>query len=245
MNSASIIGVNHIWDRSNRQDFVITAEKNGYLYGVVCDGCGSGSNSEFGACLIGNALLHRLMTYGGIYLEEGKMSLICTSIQANLKSTLEAIMFHVLAVESNSATKVKFIENQLLSTFLFFIADNGNGKVIVGSCGDGIIITDNDIRVIDQSDMPHYIAYDLVPKDRLMIQAHDLTGVTASLLEVKKVVIATDGVQPLLNSDTWQQVLYGTTGRQLQRKFNVLQTKDKLFDDDASCIVLEQVEEQT
>jgi hypothetical protein len=250
MNSASIIGTNHIWDRSNRQDFVATSQKNGYLYGVVCDGCGSGSNSEVGACLIGNTLMARLALYGGIYFEdESMLKVLCQSIRMNLGFMLEAVMFHTLFVDKpegeDPTTKVQFIENHLLSTFLFFIADRGSGKVIVGSCGDGIIIADDDVRTIDQSDAPHYLAYDLVPKERLVEGAHNLTGVTASLIspEVKKIVIATDGVQPLLNSAGWQQTLYGTTGRQLQRKFNVFQTKDKLFGDDASCVVLEQVEQ--
>lgn len=242
VNTASVIGTNHIWDKSNRQDFVVTSEKDGYIYGVVCDGCGSGRNSEFGACLIGNIVLRRLMTYGGIYFEKDMINHMRTSLQVQLILALEGVLFYMLADERDCDTKVKFIENYLLSTFLFFIADCGSGEVIVGSCGDGIIVTDNDVRIIDQSNMPHYIAYNLVPKQYLV--AHELTGITVSLLssDVKKIVIATDGVQPVLNSEAWQQVLYGTTGRQLQRKFNVFQTKDKLFDDDASCIVLEKVE---
>lgn len=65
---------------------------------------------------------------------------------------------------------------------------------------------------------------------------------------VDSVIIATDGIGPLF--DMWRGAanstgrafeLYGHKGRQLQRKINVIQTKENLFHDDVACIVFEQV----
>jgi serine/threonine protein phosphatase PrpC len=139
--------------------------------------------------------------------------------------------------------QISFLKEFMLSTCLFcVIIDN---KIIIGHCGDGVIIVNDDIRILDQIGSPHYIAYKNIPKEVLetnpsnldffKIEEYDFT-------KINKIVIGSDGIQPLVDKKMISD-LYGTQKRQLQRKFNVWQ-QNKLFGDDATCIVIEKNEKE-
>jgi serine/threonine protein phosphatase PrpC len=139
--------------------------------------------------------------------------------------------------------KISFIENYLLSTFIFFLIRND--IVFVGHCGDGIIVLNNHlglgniVNCIDERGSPDYIAYRLVPSNILKDSSKqiEIKVDVHCAAEIDKLVIATDGLQPLVDSLELDQ-LYDTQKRQLQRKFNIWQN-DKKFGDDTSCIVVE------
>lgn len=241
VNSATIVGRDHELTKKNRQDFVSVCSLDDRIIGVVCDGCGESQYSEVGASLIG--------TYVKNYFKEiifpdpfpsfndqDLLSLdlmIENAIEQFINKICENLLFNLDRKE-----KITFIKDFMLSTNLFcFIFDE---YIHIGYCGDGIIIIDDNIDVIDQKSSPHYVAYKNVPKEALETTPTKLSFFKFKTLrqkDITKIVIATDGVKPILDNSLISQ-LYGNKKRQLQRKFNIWQ-EQKMFGDDASCIVFE------
>lgn len=235
INSAMIIGRDHEFSKKNRQDFCIIKNKDHRIVGVVCDGCGESKYSEVGAALFGNVLLNELLE---VPLQNEEALKYC--IDTKLRSFLE-IMELTLGTFT-AQEEIDLIADYFLTTFIFCIIDDLN--IWIGHCGDGVIITDNKIESIDHSGKPHYFAYNLIPKEALNREPSGLEGIKIQCIPIEvinRIVIATDGLQPLVDKQRTEE-LFGNSGRQLQRKFNVIQQIDKLFYDDTACIVFEKRE---
>jgi serine/threonine protein phosphatase PrpC len=236
LNSATIIGRDHELSKKNRQDFVSSYCSDDVAIGVVCDGCGESKFSEVGASLIGTFVLN----YFKLYTKHK----IPVDIKTSLESSFSDFMFSLqrsllfFLVDQSTQERVDFIREFMLSTCLFCVfIDN---KVILGHCGDGIIICNDEVTVINQAGSPHYIAYQSVPKEILDKNPTELKFFQIEILDQKnlnKIIIGTDGIQPLIDKSLYPQV-YGTQKRQLQRKFNIWQ-QEKIFSDDATCLVFE------
>jgi len=244
INSASIIGRDHELTKKNKQDFVCSYVSDNFVIGVVCDGCGESQYSEVGASLIGTFVLN----YFKLYLRAASDDDL--HIKTSLESCFSDFMFSfqrsLLFYCINDSTKeqVLFIKEFMLSTCLFCVLVND--KVIIGHCGDGVIIIDDQTRSLDQKGSPNYIAYKNIPKEALETSPSELEFFKIEILDQKdinKIVIGTDGIQPLIDKSLINQ-LYGTQKRQLQRKFNIWQ-EQKIFGDDATCIVIEKQNEDS
>jgi hypothetical protein len=233
---AYMIGCDHEHQKKNRQDFchvIVPSGRAKERYcGIVCDGCSEGLYSETGAALLGTLLLNFLCT-------------TTISDELVLRLSIEKLVGRFIGQLITSIgikdqdLKAGFIKHFLLSTFIFVVIHN-NG-IVIGNAGDGIIVINNEISIIDQEGTPHYLSYRSVPKDFMTpdYPAHD--DLSIRLLkekEVYRVVIATDGLKPLIERKRTEE-LFGTEKRQLQRKFNLWQQKEKLFHDDVACIVCE------
>lgn len=265
MNKAMIVGRDHVMFKVNRQDFCETIEDEGDCYGVVCDGCGSGAYTEVGACLIGNAVLRLLptlnlqsfnspFTIDTTYEPELRQEMmnvskdqICQFVDNQIRSTVYALIevltrnlqLYTIGTDSkNMVEKVKFINDYLLTTIVFCIVLRD--FIVIGSCGDGVIIVNDDISMIDQSGSPHYLMYDNVPKEALQSPPSQLQGFNISIYDtnaINKIAIGTDGLAPLVENNTTHE-LFGQ--HRLQRKFNIL-SNQKVFFDDAACVTFEKV----
>jgi serine/threonine protein phosphatase PrpC len=238
INSGIIIGTEHVFAKSNRQDFCKTISTKKGIFGIVCDGCSSTTNAEVGSALLGRFALKTLhqLTFNNV--EEYKLEL-----QSKLENFLKCLTDLMADSESD---KVDFIQNYLLTTMIFCVVIED--KIIVGYAGDGIIIVEtNETKLtnrINQNNYPHYLAYNIVPKEYLLaIEPNDIVIEEYSVNDVKSIVIATDGLDPLFEKKLIDEV-YRTSDRQLQRKFNIWQNK-KMFSDDVSCIVFEKDYEGT
>ena len=241
VNTASIIGRDHELSKKNRQDFILTYVSDEKIIGVVCDGCGDGESlySEVGASLLGTFIINYFKqisnTFSIIYsfaLEIGK----------RLSDFIDSL--NIIILNNNQLSQVNFIKDFMLSTNLFCLIVNE--QILIGYCGDGIIIVDDKIEILDQKGSPHYIAYKCIPKEILEKQPTELSFFKFRIYkqeDVKKIVIATDGLIPIIDKSLVNN-LYGTQKRQLQRKFNLWQ-QQKLFCDDATCIVIERQDENS
>ena len=62
--SAKVLGREHLLTRKNCQDSFVfdffTINDKEYVFGVICDGCSEGSNSETGATLLSNYLVSQI-----------------------------------------------------------------------------------------------------------------------------------------------------------------------------------------
>jgi serine/threonine protein phosphatase PrpC len=241
VNSATIVGRDHELTKKNRQDFVSVCSLDNRIIGVACDGCGESQYSEVGACLLGTYITNyfKEMVFSSFNGQDIDLHIFN---ETNLKDVIDKICRTLLVNLNTQNEQVSFIKDFMLSTNLFcFIFDD---YVHIGYCGDGVIIIDDNIEVIDQKGSPHYIAYKNVPKEALEKQPTELSYFNFKTLkqkDVNKIVIATDGLLPIIDKSLVSQ-LYGTQKRQLQRKFNIWQ-EQKMFGDDASCIVFEKQHE--
>ena len=237
VNKAIIIGHEHIFARTNRQDFCGYIQKNeGKISGVICDGCSSGSHSEVGASLIGMYLL-KLLDQVPVPVSDD-----LTVYRISVQVQIETFIYNLMKLMFDSVTdRVYFVNNYLLSTFTFCVITDD--KLIIGHAGDGIIaISQNgqlNIENVNHDNKPHYISYNLVPEEVL-----DSTKVKSNLeikcypiSEIDSIIIASDGLEPLVEKNMMSE-LYGNTGRKLQRKFNIWQN-NRMFGDDVSCLVIE------
>jgi serine/threonine protein phosphatase PrpC len=238
INTASIVGRDHQLSFKNRQDFAHSHQTPELLVATVCDGCGESKYSEVGATLIGTYIVNFVRTLQDAKFKvidsERLKDLIEYELDLFVKRLLGVLFFDDVWVPE----RISFVKEMLLSTCLFTILVND--KVIVGNCGDGIIILNKQIHEIHQAGTPEYIAYKAIPKEALEKRPTELSFFTIKVFdqnEIDSIIIGTDGIQPLIDNGLDSQ-LYGTHKRQLQRKFNLWHDQ-KLFGDDATCIVIE------
>lgn len=234
--AVSIIGFEHQFARTNKQDFCKVVQTENTIIGVVCDGCSSGKFSETGSTLIGYYTLQCLREFSSY---EGDIELK-TFVQSKLIKFIDDLMN---LMQFKDGDRFHFVENCLSSTVMFCIIKDD--YVYIGHCGDGIYIINRDekseIVNIDQGNLPHYIAYHCVPHETL-VGIDSLKGISVQQYnfdDINSVIIGSDGIEPLLSKNLITELLQ-TQGRQLQRKFNVWQSS-KMFFDDASCIVFEKI----
>jgi serine/threonine protein phosphatase PrpC len=142
----SIQGFTHRNLEYNNQDFVLVEENEEYSMGLIADGCGSGSNSEVGAQL------------GLKYLMKRISERINSSWQGNLKEDLQKYSNQLAGLHSDNPKK--FIKNFLLYTVIGFV--ERNGVLTILSFGDGVIVVDDKVEIIDQNNRPRYINNELI-----------------------------------------------------------------------------------
>lgn len=239
LNKAIIIGNEHVFAKTNSQDFCGFVEHDKKIIGVICDGCSSGKHSEVGASLIGIQLLKLLDKIDFT----GDMNVYRISIQIQI----ESFIYHFMNLMFEELVdKVYFVNDYLLTTFIFCVIDKEN--TLIGHAGDGIMaISQNgelNVENVNHNNSPHYIAYNLVPEELLTSTKvkSDFEIKRYSTSDIDSIIIASDGLEPLVEKNMLSE-LYGNYGRKLQRKFNVWQKNDRMFGDDVSCVIFEKLKD--
>jgi hypothetical protein len=183
--AATVIGRNH--RRADRpcQDAHAVRRSRAATVVAVCDGCGSGGHSELGARLGAHlftaALLVRLD--GGAAVDDPRVwRAACDEVLDRL-----AELVPVLAPDRDAGAA---IAEHLLFTLLA-AAVTPDGAAIL-AVGDGIVIVDGDVRVLEAADdAPAYLGYELVGPPQPVV----VTAAPAA----RAIVLATDGARPLLD----------------------------------------------
>lgn len=233
----SVIGREHVRLGKNNQDgknfgSVVIGEKT-YYYGFVSDGCSAGNNSEVGAKLIVAYLASevRMMIATGTTIENIPDSLFnrCVGYLRSIAS---------LTCVGDPQQSLDFIKNHLLCTVIGFVMDDK--KLIIFSAGDGVIVVNDAVTNIDQNNTPKYLAYHLVDRQFLKLQAGELpqTFVTTSydLSTVGKFAICSDGITESAISHLWGHV--HQLG--LLRRLRILVNRNiEPFADDCTQVVVE------
>ena len=230
INKAITIGNDHLITKTNKQDFCSTADTDNSIVGVICDGCSSGKYSEVGATLIGTYLINSLLTINNIdSLGEETLKY---QLGFGLTSFIRQLCFNL---GLNEKLQASFIEQCMASTFLFCTITEKHAYI--GRSGDGIFIINGEKNVIDQDDMPEYIAYCALPRAKKSFLDY-MSVIKFDITKINDIIIASDGL--LFLPEEKYPELYGTKKRQLQRKFNVWQNKRQItFNDDVCLIVFE------
>ena len=232
LQSGIVCGREHLVFGINCQDSVASGsfEYKGetYYFGVVADGCGEGEKSEVGASLatsfIGMQIPQLVMS--GLEINQLLTNLFYL-IDGNLRS-------EVLGYPEN--LRVEFVKNYLLFTLLGFII--GPKITAVFWLGDGVVVVDNEVSIKDQGNTPTYIAYKLIPRSKLKPPTAVLTGFEVCTIETAQLdllAIATDGFSK--EPSALQEVLAVEPNQSVQRRMNLLSSKQKRFKDDAAIVI--------
>lgn len=204
-------GANHIRLGYNNQDAVISQKffvsdfDKTYHVGLVSDGC-SGipffSHTEVGSNLIVLYAFKRIQDYvaSGLTVSEIPKVLFqsCTEFflsLINLVMPSDIVWGYPITspkLDSSSSRK-RFRNEYLAATLVGYISD---GDVVVTfSAGDGVIIVNNDINIIDQNDRPDYPVISInSPGQGFIVREYEYS-------KVSRISIMTDGLVDLIKSD--------------------------------------------
>lgn len=174
----SIQGFTHRQLEYNNQDFVLVSENDNYNIGLIADGCGSGSNSEVGAQL-GLKFLLRIIS------EQAS-----SDWKVNLKENIQKYSSQIAEIHSSNPRD--FTKNFLLYTIIGFVEENN--KITIFSFGDGVIIIDDKVKVINQNNRPKYINNELIGNEGGKFTYEEV------ILDEQTILIGSDGVEDLIEA---------------------------------------------
>lgn len=237
---AQIIGRAHLLAGRNRQDAMksdtVKLDGSEVQYGIVCDGCSEGKDSEVGASLA-VAFLGRQIEI----LTKSKVSperipwILHKRILDFLKEILGRISF------DSPISRVDYIRNNLLFTILGFI--HTDQVSVIFAQGDGVVVINDEVVVRDENNMPHYIGYGLVDRKYLASYASPLPAdfdvYRIDAESFNRLVIASDALseEPGFLAEIWGH----KSPIGLQRRVNVWSLVNHKFQDDLSIITLEKI----
>jgi len=162
----------------NNQDAVLVFETDELLIGLVADGCGSGANSEVGAQLA-------VKRVAKIIDEKIKLK---SDWKTDLKKDLQAYSRTIAHLHDTSVSH--FVKDYLLYTLVGFV--KYRDRITVFSCGDGVIVIDDNIQIIDQNNQPKYLNNELNNSQGAEFQFQEFK------YEGQKILIGSDGVEDII-----------------------------------------------
>lgn len=259
----TVQGVKHVQHGTNNQDAVLTLEfsiparKKTYRIGLVSDGC-SGlpalSYNEVGARLTvvyAMARIQELIRYGA-KVEEIPLRLYHALINflRNLANTIMPSSIYwpygmtfegINEFRNRHNATQRFTVDYLAATLLGFVDDGTT--VVTFRSGDGVVIVDGVVTVIDQHDTPDYPA--------LSVNSSDGGFATMAYVStaVRRIALVTDGIEKLLEvpDSGLPDRLFShmpTDPRGLQYLLNVLRKQyPEKMGDDCTAVTWERLQE--
>ncbi len=221
VSGASVVGRDHVVLGRSAQDALAAGATGDAAWGVVCDGCGEGAQSEVGAGLAAaflGAELERRIGSGAPPAEVPE-----PAIRA-LVALLADVTSAVAAGDRGRAER--FVRDHLLATVVGFCARGDDG--VVFACGDGAFTIDGAVTVIDEDGRPSYPAYAV-----LSAAAAPFVVRAFSVRPGARIAVATDGFDPALVPDA-----FGRPRHALRRWMNLM-ARAGHFRDDATIVTAE------
>jgi len=211
----------------NNQDAIARVETpNGFVV-VLCDGCGSqphsGTGADLGAHVIAHAVAKRLSRCGTVDRLDWK------SLSETTQNELRAVV-SLFAVDSTAAAFELAVVERFLFTALV-VAVGKNDVAVVASFGDGLVIADEEITIIEPPirNAPPYLGYLLLKESayhaagmRSWLAFSPVVTVDLHTLE-SGLIVGTDGLEPLVGEDLHHPAL--AQPKSLQRWLNAQSTE--------------------
>jgi len=173
---ATIQGHTHRNLEYNNQDFVLITENDNFKIGLIADGCGSGSNSEVGAQL------------GLKFLSKRIIEKIDSDWKSNLKEDIQRYSKEISEIHSSDSKG--FIRDFLLYTIIGFVEKDN--ILTIFSYGDGVIIIDDKIEIINHDNRPKYLNNELIGNEGGEFIFKEIN------FENQKIILGSDGLEDLL-----------------------------------------------
>lgn len=246
LSGAQIIGRSHLLSGKNSQDALVTGyleiDEDVVYYGLICDGCSEGKNSEVGAKLASSYIARQIEILAKSKVDVKRIPWVLH------KRTLEFLKQLLGKISFDSpVSRVTYIKDNLLFTVLGFIYTSH--EVVFFAQGDGVIVVNDEVFVRDEQDLPKYIGYNLVERKFLasgaseMPESFDITIFPTG--DIERLSIASDslGHESDLIPQIWQDALLdGGKKLSLQKKVNVWSLVQHKFSDDLTIVTLEKIQ---
>ncbi len=162
----------------NNQDAAFVFESGNVLIGVIADGCGSGTNSEVGAQLAVKRITK-------IIFEKIESKI---DWKNNLKPEMQ--FYAKTLAELHGSNIAEFVKDYLLFTLVGFVKIEA--QLTLFSCGDGVIVIDDDILIIDQDNRPKYLNNELMNAEGADFEFQDFE------YSGQNILIGSDGVEDII-----------------------------------------------
>lgn len=248
----SVQGTKHKLRRINNQDKLMVHSRQIadrlYTFGVICDGMTGDkkeSHSEVGARLLAEFAVAEIGLLAAAHVP-------VTEIPAALYSRMVGYVGNIARATCPGSPEElwHFIERNLLATVLGFISDGVD--LLAFAAGDGVIIANEQVTVIDHDDHPLYLAYHQVDREILGGAAALLPStfetISFRVADLRRFAIASDGLATQRAPDqskTVEQIdldalwdYESGAGAGLQWWLNKRQLEDQAFADDCTGIAL-------
>lgn len=194
MAGGTIPGRDHTTTQKNSHDAYHMVQTAGLGIAVVCDGCGSGENSEVGAKLGARIVAAQIMRYFNNDPSAFRLGQIDRGLMQVRRSVLSQIQ---LLADSMGPSYSQAIGEYFLFTVLGAIVTHDH--TFVFGAGDGVMVLNETLTTLAPSEgnSPEYLSYGLVETEKkglvplLQVFGDVATGKLESLL------IGTDGVGDL------------------------------------------------
>ena len=204
------------------ESFFVPAYKKTYHIGIVCDGC-TGlpgySKTEVGGSLLPVFAYVRLQQFicYGLTLPELPRVLYqsCTEFIRDLALKIMpgdvawdypsefkklSTQRKDIAARLNWDVTSRFRADYLSATMLGFVSDEH--RIVVFTSGDGVVLVNNELNVIEQDDKPEYMVYSINnPGTGFSIKMYNVS-------DVQRLAITCDGLRHLMNRNDGKE---GTT----------------------------------
>ena len=210
-------------DHTTCDDSMFVHETDGYVMGVVADGCSSGVNSEFASGLICKLIKHYIMG----------------SINRGL---IPEVTFDVL-IKTNRYVKLTMMNLgmdsiEMLTTMLFFKYDKSTKDLTIQVLGDGVLKLNDTLEILNQSDnkVDYFIEADSFREHLNKYPIRIYKG-------IESFIISTDGPLSYKKSELYESnmttdILFSkpTNTTYLQRMHNILSRNHWYHTDDVTMI---------
>lgn len=197
MAGGSITGRNHSVVNKNNQDAYFSISNDRWAIAVVCDGCGSGRDSEVGAKIGVRMVVEEISRE--LEIQQQIQSELNKEFWQKLKLTLLIKLQGIakLLGGNSSESLTKIIDRYLLFTIVGVVITPT--ETITFSIGDGVVFVNGEVSYMGKfaDNAPPYLAYGLVRPDLIDFQIHDRLPTST----VKSILIGTDGVVDLMEAE--------------------------------------------
>jgi len=228
--SGSLVGIDHVYGGINNQDALGIVSRKNRIVGIVFDGCGSGSRTEFGSIFAAQWLPSFIADYPYSITDES-MKLFGDKICQKISQ-----MANVMDIDDEY--KSNLIVDHFLFTILGFIIEEE--QTYIFGLGDGVYLVNNVMTILDPdegkdvsapdfiSNAPDYIAYNLIGGD---VDLKILETMKTS--QVESLIVGTDGLIDIENKQRHilkDGEIQGGVSQFLDPKFkNIYETQKRLY----------------
>lgn len=251
----------HQWGVNNQdavlvESFSVPKLEKQYHVGIVCDGCTGKpmfSKTEVGASLLPVYAYSRCqeLICSGMSLPEIPLALfqMCTEFLRDLANkVMPSSVFwpypsEVLAVPSMKGRKdvnstERFRLDYLSATMLGFITNEE--QLVTFSAGDGVVLVNDELTVIDQNDEPDYLAHSINRPGK----GFDVK--TYNLLDVRRLALCSDGLKDLMKDPEFVDGMFSSEPGSIIGLHQYLAVKmfgnEDRMGDDCTAVTLENLE---
>lgn len=165
------------------EDFLFTQTLGQrYLLAAVMDGSTMGKTSFFASTLIAK-LLHKVCVTSAHQPTHAQTDEVATLGQQILQQFFEEL--------KQARNQLFLSQEETMSTLLLAVVDHQHKKARVVSIGDGVIVVNDEVMVLDQNNQPDYVGYHVNQKFDEWFGQHQAVW---EFEQIDNLSIATDGV---------------------------------------------------